>query len=259
MFSHRITFHSIVAILLIPIGGSAIAQVSGNVAGEMRELLDKWVDLQKALSKEKSEAKDAKLVLQQRIELLTRELEELKEKRVKGELDVTEADRKKAEMADKKTGIVGSLAELEKEAPALEGELRALQPLLPDPVKERLAPLFGRVPEVGKTSKASLAERYQNVVGVLNEVAKANQEIGVVSEIRTLDDGKPAEVKTLYIGLGQAYFVNATGKKGGIGRPGQHGWEWQQDDSLAGNIRLSLDMLQSKSSAKFIPMPVQID
>lgn len=265
MFSLRITFHFVrrSALGVVLLSNFAIAQttapVSGNVAGEMRELLDKWVDLQKALSKEKSEGKDAKLILQQRIELLTRELEELKEKKVKGELDVTEADRKKAELVDKKTGIVGSLADLEKEAPTLEGELRALQPLLPDPVKERLAPLFGRVPEVGKTSKVSLAERYQNVVGVLNEVGKANQEIGVVSEIRTLDDGKPAEVKTLYIGLAQAYFVNATGKKGGVGRPRPRGWEWQQDDSLARAVRLSIDMLQSKASAKFIPMPVQID
>ncbi|MEO7798112.1 MAG: DUF3450 family protein [Opitutaceae bacterium] len=225
----------------------------------MREMLDKWGDLQKALAKEKSEAKEANLILQQRIELLTRELEELKAKKVKGELDITEADKKKSELVDKKTAIVNALADLEREAPILEGELRALQPMLPDPVKEKLAPLFSRIPEADKPSKASLAERYQNVVGILNEAGKSNQEISVVSEIRTLDDGKPAEVKTLYIGLGQAYFVNATGKKGGIGRPGPQGWVWQQDDSLAADVRLSIAMLQSKSTAKFIRMPVQID
>lgn len=225
----------------------------------MREMLDKWGDMQKALSKEKSEAKEANLILQQRIELLTRELEELKGKKVKGTLDITEADKKKAELVDKKTAIVSALAELEKEVPAFEAELRALQPVLPDPVKAKLAPLFARVPEAEKPSKAALAERYQNVVGILNEAVKVNQEISVVSEIRTLDDGKSAEVKTLYIGLGQAYFVNATGKKGGTGRPGPDGWVWAQDDSLAADVRLAIGMLQSKSGATFLRMPVQID
>ena len=225
----------------------------------MREMLDKWGDLQKALSKEKSEAKEATLILQQRIELLTREFEELKGKKVKGELDITEADKKKAELVDKKSAIVGALSELEKEVPVFEAELRLLQPTLPDPVKEKLAPLFARVPEADKPSKVTLAERYVNVVGILNEASKASQEITVLSEIRTLDDGKPAEVKTLYIGLAQAYFVNATGKKGGVGRPGPQGWVWAQDDSLAADVRLAIGMLQSKSGAKFIRMPVQID
>ena len=263
-FQHELRV-SYAAILLLSFGSLAGAQspstapASGNIAVELRELLDTWANQQKAIAKEKSEAKDAVLILQQRIELLTRELEELKGKKIKAELDVTEADKKKGELVAKKEPIVNSLAVLEKEVPALEVELRALQPLLPDPVKEKLALLFDRVPEADKPTKAALAERYQNVVGVLNEIGKTNQEVNVLSEIRTLDDGKPAEVKTLYIGLGQAYFVNATGKKAGFGRPGPQGWVWQQDDSLAGDIRFSIGMLQSKSEAKFIRMPLQID
>ena len=41
----------------------------------------------------------------------------------------------------------------------------------------------------------------------------------MVTEVRTLSDGKPAEVRTVYVGLAQAYFVSPKGDAG-IGRPG---------------------------------------
>jgi hypothetical protein len=234
------------------------AAEEGNRVSALRGMLDKWVDVQKAISKEKSDAGNAKQLLTQRTELLTREVEDLRKKKVESEAGITEADAKKAELVTKKESIAQSLAGLEKELPAFEAEMRVLQPLLPDPVKEKLAPLFGRIPEPDKAAKVSLAERFQNIVGILNEVNKANLEINLVSEIRPLD-GKPTEVKTLYVGLGQAYFVNATGKLAGVGRPGSTGWVWEQQDGLAKDIRGAIGMLQSKSAAKFISVPVRVD
>ena len=55
----------------------------------------------------------------------------------------------------------------------------------------------------------TIAERYQNVVGVLNEVNKFNQDIHVVSELMELPDqpSVKAQVRAIYFGLGQAYYV----------------------------------------------------
>lgn len=241
-----------------PLPTTAPSESGGKVAA-LRDAMDKWVEVQKALSKEKSDAQMAKQLLGQRIELVTREIEDLRRKKIESEAAITEADQKKAELVAKRDTFVASLGELEKEVPTFEAQLRELQPRLPDPVKEKVAPLFSRIPESGKPTKASLAERFQNVAGILNEVSKANQEINLVDEIRQLKDGKPTALKTLYVGLGQAYFVNATGKLAGTGRAGPNGWVWEQDDSLAGRIREAMGMLQSKSTAKFVPVPVKLD
>ena len=118
---------------------SAAAPVSepernGAKIAALREVLDKWVDMQKALAKEKSEAKQAAQLLEQRIDLLSHEVEDLQKKKTESEKGITEADVKKAEMVKKKEAAIQSLEALAGEMPKMEVELRALQPRLPDPL-----------------------------------------------------------------------------------------------------------------------------
>ena len=95
------------------------------------------------------------------------------------------------------------------------------------------------------------------MIGILNEVGKANGEVTVATEIRTLSDGKPTEVKTLYVGMGQAYYVSAKGDAG-VGRPSANGWAWESDNALAARITDAMQILQNKATAKFVPLPVKI-
>jgi len=235
------------------------ASAGADIAA-LRETMDKWVDMQKAIAKEKSDAKEAVKLLEQRIVLVTQELEEVRKKKIENEKQITDADKKKAEMVKKKDLNLASLKNLDDELPKMEAQLRALKPLLPAMIQDKFEEkLFSRLPEPGQPTKLVLAERYITVVGILNELNKANLEINLIDETRTLDDGKTSAVKALYVGLAQAYFVNATGKKAGVGRPGPQGWVWTQDDSLAGTVRNAIGMLQSKSAAKFVAVPLKVD
>ena len=38
--------------------------------------------------------------------------------------------------------------------------------------------------------------------------------------------GRSAEVSSIYIGLGQAYFVSIDGQSAGMGVPTESGWSW---------------------------------
>lgn len=140
----------------------------------------------------------------------------------------------------------------------LESKVRRLYRRIPEPLKERIQPLYERMPTDAASTKISLAERFQNVLGILNEMTRLNGEITVASEIRALSDGKPSEVRTIYVGLGQAYFVSARGEAG-IGRPGEDGWTWQPASQLAHEINQVLEILQNKSSPRFVPLPVTIN
>jgi hypothetical protein len=217
-----------------------------------RSTIGKWIATQQIILKETKEWQQGKEILQSRIELLDQEIASLEEKLAKAREGTAEADRKEGELAGEQRG-----ARLAAEVTDLEGAIKTVHASLPPPVQERLAPLFQRIPADPAATKASVGERYQNVLGMLNEINKSNGEIMLVNEIRALSDGKPSEVKSIYVGLGQAYYLSASGEAG-VGRPAAAGWEWIPANELAPNIQEVVDILQNKGSPKFVPLPVEI-
>jgi Protein of unknown function (DUF3450) len=75
--------------------------------------------------------------------------------------------------------------------------------------------------------------------------------------VHTLADGKPAEVKVIYVGLAQAYYVSASGEAG-IGRPSPEGWQWEPSKAIADDVSNALEILQGKQSPAFVPLPVKL-
>ena len=65
-------------------------------------------------------------------------------------------------------------------------------------------------------------------------------------------------MKTAFIGLGAAYFVNDTGDFSGVGSPGAGGWEWSIKPELAAPIREVIRIYRNEHSARFINLPVTI-
>src|SRR5258706_16281119 len=97
---------------------------------------------------------------------------------------------------------------------------------LPEPIQTKLQLLYQRIPENTGKTRVSAAERFQNVIGILNEVNTTNSDLTKSFEVHTLADGKPSEVRALYVGLTQAFYVSAGGEAG-IGRPTADGWKWE--------------------------------
>ena len=97
-----------------------------------------------------------------------------------------------------------------------------------------------------------------NIIGILNELNKFNHEITVTSEVRQLPDGSSVEVTAMYVGLGQAYYVNANGTIAGLGRPSANGWVWEPANEAAGKIMDVINILKNEKVATFIPLPVEV-
>jgi hypothetical protein len=113
------------------------------------------------------------------------------------------------------------------------------------------------MPEAAAAEKVSVAERYQNVLGILNEIGKATTEVTVSYETRTLADGRRSEVQVIYVGLAQAYFVSPTGEAG-IGHPTPDGWKWAPSNEIGGDVLKALEIMQGKHVPAFVPVPVKI-
>lgn len=222
-----------------------------------RATISKWIATQQIILKESKEWQQGKEILQSRIELLEQEIASLEGKLAQAREGTREADRKEGELAGEGRVLGQRATRLATQVTDLEGTIRMIHGSLPPPVQERVAPLFQRIPEDPAATKASVGERYQNVLGILNEINKSNGEIMLVNEIRALSDGTPSEVQSIYVGLGQAYYLSASGEAG-VGRPAVSGWEWTPANELAANIQQVVEILQNKGSPKFVPLPVEI-
>ena len=127
---------------------------------------------------------------------------------------------------------------------------------LPDAFRSMLAQL---IPEDKQTDKLSLGARFSTIVGILNEVNKAQLKIEMTSEIRELGSGDSAEVTALYIGISQAYYATADGRYAGKGTGTEQGWVWTPANDAAPEIAKAIAILQSEEGAAFVKLPLQVD
>ena len=222
-----------------------------------RATLAKWVETQQIISAEKKEWQQGREILQARIELVQGEIAAVEEKLREQRTEGSETVGKLADLDRESATLQGAGVALADWATELENDLNALQPQLPEPLQAKLGPLYGRMPKDPKNTTVSLAERFQNVVGILNEVNKFNGEITMVNEVRPIADGRPAEVRTIYIGLAQAYYLSAGGEAG-YGRPMPKGWGWEPARDMAPAINEAVEILQNKAKPAFVRLPVKV-
>ncbi len=253
------------AIWLASLGPGIAQKDEGTTSGlsgptileEARLKMEKWIETQQIISKERKDWQQGKDILVGRLELVQKEIATLNEKIKQAETGIEEASKKRKDLQAENDQFKAAGVQLTDAVSGMEGEVRRLFKQLPDPVRARLQPLFERIPEDPSKTRVSAAERFQNVLGILNEVNKANNEITVSYEVHTLADGNPSEVKAIYVGLGQAYYVSARGEAG-VGRPTTEGWKWEPTQASAAQVLMALDILQGKQSPAFVPLPVKI-
>lgn len=249
----------LVTALSLPLSGAIPGAGDKGEVDDVRGTLDKWVETRRVISQERQDWALSREMLTDRIALMEREVGALRTRIAGAETSVAEADKKRLELLAENESLQQVADGLRGRVVKLEARARELLKRLPDPIRERVKPLSQRLPEDPEETKISLSERFQNVVGILNEVDKFNREITVVSEVRTLANGKAAEVTALYVGLGQAYYVNTTGTTAGVGTPSEDGWIWTPANDAADEIAKAIAVLKNEQAAEFVLLPAEID
>lgn len=258
----------VAALCLLVAGAGAVAMPVGGPGGDpggerpvaaTRNALEQWVELRKVISQEKRDWAEGRELLADRIEIVRREIAARRQQIEDARASIGTADEKLAELVAERDGLKAASTSLDGSAAALEERTLALLGLVPDPIRERVKPLSQRFPEADAATKLSLSERFQNVVGVLNEVNKFNREVSVSSEVRDLAGGTTAEVTALYVGIGQGYYVTADKRAAGVGRSGAAGWEWAPANDAAAEIAEAVAILQGEAPARFVQLPIRIE
>jgi hypothetical protein len=224
---------------------------------ETRLTMSKWIETQQIISKEQSDWFQGREILLGRLELVKKEIATLEGQLGAAQADLDAVAAKRAELAEQQRELQSVSSSLAGRAASLEERVRALHASLPAPLQERIEPLYERMPADPANTRVSEAERFQNVLGILNAINQANQELSVHFEVRTMPDGAPAEVRVLYVGLAQAYYLSAAGEAG-IGHPDAEGWRWEPADEIADDLLTALEIQQGKHTPAFVPLPARI-
>jgi len=252
----------LVALCVTALGIGAAGTSSAGYDGPIdvaRAALEQWVETRRLISQEKRDWAEGKEVLTARIDLVQREIATMRAKVGEAEASIVEADRKREELVQGNDELRAATQSLGEGIVALEARVRGLLPRLPAPIRERVKILSQRLPEDPTTTKATLSERFQNVVGILNEVDKFNREVTLSLEVRELPGGGAIEVTTLYLGLGQAFYASSKGDAAGIGTATEDGWAWTPANEAAAAILEAIAVQRNEAPAKFVQLPLRID
>jgi septal ring factor EnvC (AmiA/AmiB activator) len=247
------------ALVACLICSGAVPDNNNSNIEDARMALEKWIETQRIISQEKRDFELSKEMLSERIELVQSEIESLHSKINQANESIAEADKKRAEMIEENDKLKKASESLSSTLVSLEDRTKQLLYRLPDPIRERVKPLSQRLPDNTGKSELSIAERFQNIVGILNEIDKFNREISVTSEVRTLEEGSSIEVTALYIGLGQSYYASADGRLAGTGTSSDRGWVWRQANESAVQIVDAIAILKNEKVASFVQLPVKIE
>lgn len=233
------------------------AEPQSEVDG-VRSSVEKWVETRKVISQEQRDWKLGQEMLNERVDLVQREIDSLKSKISEAQQSISDADKKRAGLIQENEKLKEAADGLAESMVALEIRTRTLLAKLPDPIRERVKPLSQRLPENTGETKLSFSERFQNIVGILNEINKFNREVTMTSEVRTLPDGSSAEVTALYVGVGQAYYVSGDGKHAGSGTASSEAWSWTPNNGIAPQVAEAIAILKNEQVAAFVQLPVEI-
>ncbi len=243
----------VMGVMLVIAAGAAWGQEDFETA---KQSLEKWLETERLVTKEEQDWRVGRELIQERIDLIRREADALKERIAQTKKDMGEAAAKTTELKSLNELVKVGTKSLADDIKPLELRTLAMLPRTPEPVRLRVAPLTQRIPANPKECRLTLSERYQNVVGTLNEFNKATRELSVSGEVRKLADGRKVEVSVFYIGLSQAYYVNEKSGVAGAGLVGQYGWTWEEHNDLVRPVSRVLAIYRGEAPAAYVPLPV---
>ncbi len=229
-------------------------------ADNPRSTLEQWLETRRVESRERADWAVERELLNDSKQFLDAERERLKELLVElaERQDAVQSER--MELGAELEAIHATAIIIESALPELEQQLLRLAKGFPNPLREQVGPLLRRVPVNSQSTHLGIAERLQNIVGILGETDKFNGTLTLTREIRDEADSDipSGEVRTLYIGLSMAYFIDGSGRHAGMGFPGPDGWQWQSADAHSTAIRELMDDYEGSGNIRLVRLPAEL-
>jgi len=236
----------------------SVASASPEALDDVRTTIGEWATAEKAISRESLQWQEERVLLEDLLTVAEKRVAKLEAIIEEHEGFVSTADAKRLELLDQSERVAADVQQIESFLVKMERGLRELKLRLPEPLQEELEPIYQRLPLQADETTLGLGERMQSVVNLLGKIREFDAKISLSESIRALP-GSEVEVsfRTLWIGLGQAYYLAPN--DAGYGKLGTAGWEWHSQPELAAKIQECIALVEGRSTEpKLIELPVAL-
>lgn len=236
--------------------GTSPCCLGAESVASLRSAVSEWVNVEKAISQEALAWREKRELLEDLTSLARSEIASLEREINLATEDTSDADKKRAKLLADGKDLDESGDRVAVFLEKMERRLNQWRPRLPQPLINDLSPAFIKLNGTSIQASAGPAERMQTVVMILDTVQKFDRRVTVFEEVRELGDGLSGIVKTLYFGLGAAYYVSEANGDAGIGWPSSSGWNWTPKPEIREDVESALRVVeQSGSRASFVSLP----
>lgn len=226
---------------------------------DVRSTLNKWVETRQMIARLKADWAQDRETLNSTIGLFESQKERLDATLAQLGTDSEQVVKETAENDARLKKYVGALDGLKERVAGYEKRLKALAPNFPPPLaaREQVSKILSLVPEDPGKTEVSVISRVQNLILILKAVQEFNGDLHLENEIRKNGD-KEVQVRTLYLGTGLAWFVNADGSFAGTGGPSESGWAWKTDPAIAPQVQQAIGIYEKASPAVYVALPAEV-
>ncbi len=221
-------------------------------AAEVVKKTEEWILTRRLLSEEDAAWRAESATLTELNAIRSQEIAELDEFIDSAGARVEALDQQKSTYAEERNHLRKWRGEFEGDFAKLETEVTALLPRLPLPLRDKIEETVLRI-EASEPDRA-LQDRVRDVLIVLQAAKEFDEGFTVASDVREFA-GEKREIDILYLGLSQAWYVDASGAFSGYGLPGAEGWTWSEDRAIATQVRNAIEIQRGRSTAAFVELP----
>lgn len=243
---------------LVSTAAVALQDDARSATDATRATIEEWVEVRRVIAKEKRDWAVGKEMLEDQIRIVEHQIETLRGRITETQEQIGEAEGSWTELVDTKDALEAASAEFAAQVTELEARTLALLQRLPQSLQDHVRPLSQKIPEDPAGTSRGVGERFGTVAGILQEITAFNYEVRVENEERVLPDGSTIEAETLYVGLGQAYYVSRDRLHAGVGTVSDDGWVWTPANEHAEAIARAVAIWNDEEEPVFVQLPLQV-
>lgn len=251
----RTNFYLLACLIAVLSSGTiATAQdAADSPAKTTQTKLQEWVKTKQIIGQEKAAWEEENATLSQLNEIRNRELEQLKTFTEAARTRAVELDKQLSGFTEERESLKNWRRELQSLVNDWEKQVQSGQKLFPPPLREKVEESLLRI-ESGDPDRP-LQQRTRDVLLVSQAYLDFQNVFTVDTEMREID-GETRSVDVLYLGLSKAWFVDASGRYAGSGTPSTEGWQWTENNRIAGAVREAIEVQARRSPPVLVTLPL---
>ncbi|MEM1261965.1 MAG: DUF3450 family protein [Pseudomonadota bacterium] len=244
------------------LAGIALPERSANADEPWREvdqLVRQWNSLERQHSTLAAGWREREPLLRLQLELLEQERKSLQLFIDSRRTASDEVDQRRIELAAEQVTFEANQRSLNEALLTAETALQATLPRMPPPLQQMWRDELAIAASPGS---ASASERLQTVISLLSAAVEFDRRVTVHRTTMPNADGQPVEVRELYLGLAQGWYLSADRALVGSGYAADEQWRWAAAQPpttpLADALAAAFDMLDNPALAAPVALPISI-